>query len=104
MELSEEKILQRLRSVIDPEVNLNIVDMGLVYGLAIEGRTIAVEMTLTTPGCPMKDYMQNAVNGALGDLEGVDDVKIEFVWSPPWSPDKIDRAAIERLNQEGGRG
>lgn len=97
MELSKEAVLQRLKGVIDPEVNLNIVDMGLVYGLQIQDQAVTVEMTLTTRGCPMRTYMENAVNEALQGLEGVREARVEFVWSPPWTPDKINREALEQL-------
>lgn len=99
MDLSEEKIRQSLRGVIDPEVNLNIVDMGLVYGVTVDGSRISVEMTLTTPGCPMRTYMEESVTAALSALEGVEEVRVEIVWFPPWSPDKIDREVLEQLNQ-----
>lgn len=98
MELSKEKIMRSLRTVIDPEVNLNIVDMGLIYGVELDGSTVNINMTLTTQGCPMKDYMRNSVDAALGSMDGVGNINIEFVWDPPWSPDKIDYEAIERLN------
>ncbi len=98
MDLSKEVVLQRLKDVIDPEVNLNIVDMGLVYGIHIENQNVKVEMTLTTQGCPMKDYMQGAVTAAVGTLEGAGDVEVEFVWTPPWTPDKINQ---EAFNQRG---
>lgn len=95
----EELIIQKLREVIDPEVNLNVVDMGLIYGLNLKDGTITVEMTLTTPGCPMKDYMRDAVHEALRELEGIKEVIVDFVWEPPWTPDKIDHEAIERMNR-----
>ncbi len=101
MDLTEELIREKLREVIDPEVNLNIVDMGLIYGLKIDQGKVTVTMTLTTRGCPMRTYMENAVNEALGNLEGVQEVEIDLVWDPPWTPEKIDRAALEQLNQGG---
>lgn len=101
MRHSEETIRERLRTVIDPELYINIVDMGLIYDVQVTEDTITVEMTLTTQGCPMKSYMETEVNAALSSLEGINEVFVEFVWVPPWSPDMIDREALEHLNQGG---
>lgn len=97
MSLSKEIILENLKNVIDPEVNLNIVDLGLVYGVEIKDQTISVEMTLTTQGCPMRTYMEEGVREALIELEGVKDVIINIVWDPPWSPEKINPEAMNQV-------
>ncbi len=99
MELSKEIILQHLKNVIDPEVNLNIVDLGLVYGVDIQDQIVTVEMTLTTQGCPMRTYMEEGVAAALADVEGVQEVKVNIVWTPPWTPDKINPEALDQLNR-----
>lgn len=99
MELSKETLLQNLKNVIDPEINLNIVDLGLVYGIEIQDQVVTVEMTLTTQGCPMRTYMEEAVNEALIELEGVQEVKVNIVWTPPWSPEKINPAVLESRNR-----
>lgn len=78
--LDEATILQTLRQVIDPELGCNIVDLGLVYNVAILGTKVSVVMTLTTPGCPMHESIRWGVNNALLNLEGVDDAEVEVVW------------------------
>jgi metal-sulfur cluster biosynthetic enzyme len=75
-----------LRHVIDPELGCNIIDLGLVYSLEISGAKVLVQMTLTTPGCPMHESIAYGVQMALLGLDGVDDVEVELVWDPPWNP------------------
>jgi metal-sulfur cluster biosynthetic enzyme len=75
-----------LRQVIDPELGCNIVDLGLVYSVIIDGGHVAVVMTLTTPGCPMHDSIAEGVRTALLYLDGVEDAEVEVVWDPPWHP------------------
>ena len=84
--LTEEAILETLRRVVDPEIDCNIVDLGLVYGVRIEGGNVTVQMTLTTQGCPMHESIAAGVRTALLNLEGVEDAEVEVVWDPPWHP------------------
>lgn len=79
-----------LRKVKDPELALNIVDLGLVYEILVEGHTVIIDMTLTSPGCPAGPQIMGDVEGVLRKMPGVDDVTINLVWSPFWSPDKIE--------------
>lgn len=90
---TEAQLLDALREVIDPELGYNIVDLGLIYGLALDGGTLKVTMTMTTRGCPAQDYIQAGVFHRAIQLEGVDDVEIELVWDPPWSPQKMSAKA-----------
>jgi metal-sulfur cluster biosynthetic enzyme len=97
--LNEETILDVLRQVIDPEIGCNIVDLGLVYGTSITGGKVTVQMTLTTPGCPMGESIAQGAQWALLGIEGVEDAAVEIVWDPPWHPSmmsEIGRAAAER--------
>lgn len=82
--LDEATILAALRQVYDPEIACNIVDLGLIYGLACDGSTIRVTMTLTTAGCPMHESIAWGVQNALGQLDGVEAVQVEIVSEPPW--------------------
>jgi len=82
-------IRNALRQVVDPELGCNILDLGLVYGIAIEGATITVTMTLTTSGCPMHESIASGVQAALLDLEGVEEALVEVVWDPPWTPARM---------------
>ena len=84
--LDEHLILETLRQVVDPEIDCNIVDLGLIYGSRIEGRKVTVQMTLTTPGCPMHESIALGVKNALLNLEGVEGAEVEIVWDPPWNP------------------
>ena len=97
MTFSKEIITEKLTEVIDPEVGLNIIDMGLVYDIEIRDSDIFVQMTLTTPGCPMSSYLTGATRSALAALDGVGEVDVELVWEPPWSPERINLEALERL-------
>jgi len=95
----EAEILDTLRQVIDPEIDCNIVDLGLIYGIEINGSTVVVKMTLTTPGCPMSQSIAQGAQWALLGIEGIDDAVVEIVWDPPWNPSLMSeagRAAIER--------
>jgi len=96
--LSEELVRSRLRAVIDPELGVNIVDLGLVYGIELEERgTVAIEMTLTTPGCPLGGFLDDQIRAALAVLPQVRDVRLELVWEPPWQPEAMSDAAREQL-------
>ena len=85
-ELNETVVLETLRQVVDPEIDCNIVDLGLVYDTRIEGAKVTVQMTLTTPGCPMHESIAWGVKNALLNLEPVEEAEVEIVWDPPWSP------------------
>ncbi len=84
--LTEERILEVLQEVIDPEIDCNIVDLGLIYAVAIEGAKVTVSMTLTTRGCPMHESIAYGVRMALLNLPEVEEVEVHVVWDPPWHP------------------
>ncbi|MBI4659333.1 MAG: metal-sulfur cluster assembly factor [Verrucomicrobia bacterium] len=84
--IDEKDIWAALRQVIDPELGCNIVDLGLIYGLTIEQGDVLVQMTLTTPGCPMHESIAWGVRTALLEVEGVEQADVELVWDPPWNP------------------
>jgi len=88
--LTEELIRKTLRSVKDPELNLNIIDIGLVYDVEIEGGDVEVKMTLTSPGCPAGPEILGDTEQAIKTLDGVESVNIELVWEPYWTPERID--------------
>ncbi|MDZ7721121.1 MAG: metal-sulfur cluster assembly factor [Balneolaceae bacterium] len=89
IEINRQDIVQKLREVIDPELGVNIVDLGLVYGIYREGDKIVVEYTVTTPGCPMRRYLQQKVEKTLNRLDAVEDFETRLVWEPEWSVDMI---------------
>ena len=86
-----ESVRKALRAVKDPELNLNIVDIGLVYDVEVrDAGEVHVRMTLTSPGCPAGTEIIDDVKKVAGDLEGVQSVEVELVWDPYWTPEKMD--------------
>jgi metal-sulfur cluster biosynthetic enzyme len=89
--LTSETIRKALRAVKDPELNLNIIDIGLVYDAQVnEAGDVQVRMTLTSPGCPAGTEIIEDVKRVVSDLEGVKSVEVELVWDPYWTPEKMD--------------
>ena len=86
LNLNEDLVLKALRQVIDPEIDCNIVDLGLIYSIEIQDRSVKIRMTLTTQGCPMHESIAWGVKAALLGLEDVDNAEVEIVWDPPWHP------------------
>jgi metal-sulfur cluster biosynthetic enzyme len=84
--LDEAGVLEALRQVIDPELGCNLVDLGLIYSIAIDGSRVRVVMTVTTPGCPMHDSLRCGVQNALLNIAGVTEAEVELVFDPPWHP------------------
>jgi metal-sulfur cluster biosynthetic enzyme len=88
---SSDAIRKALRAVKDPELNLNIIDIGLVYDVeSDQAGNVRVEMTLTSPGCPAGGEIIEDVKRVVGDMEGVSSVDVQLVWDPYWTPDKMD--------------
>jgi metal-sulfur cluster biosynthetic enzyme len=85
-----------LKQVIDPEVGVDIVSLGLVYGVEVEGRNVTVTFTLTTPGCPLRTVMTHGVSATVYALPGVEHVEANLVWEPRWHPGMIERGALQR--------
>jgi metal-sulfur cluster biosynthetic enzyme len=90
MTVTEDLVRKRLRSVKDPELNLNIIDLGLVYDVQVEGSEVDVKMTLTSPGCPAGPEIMTETEQTIRGIEGVTDARIELVWEPYWTPERID--------------
>lgn len=89
-ELKITLIVQKLRDVIDPELGVNIVDLGLVYNIVAANEKVLVEFTATTPGCPMRRFLQQQVEEALESIEGITDYEVRLIWEPTWTVDMID--------------
>ena len=98
-ELMEEEIRERMReSCIDPELGINIVDLGLVYDIDISDEgDVTVTMTLTAMGCPLAGIINQMVSSTVSEVEGVKDVHVNIVWDPPWSKERMSRAARMQL-------
>ena len=97
-----EDVLEALRDVVDPELGVNVVDLGLVYGVTLGGDGVAtIDMTLTSAACPLTDVIEDQAASALEGL--VPDFRINWVWLPPWGPDKITDDGREQLRALGFR-
>jgi metal-sulfur cluster biosynthetic enzyme len=83
---TDEELWEKLKEVIDPEIGLSIVDLGLVYGLDNDDGDVKITMTLTSPGCPLGPVIRGEAYAKLKALPGIKDVDVEIVWSPPWDP------------------
>jgi metal-sulfur cluster biosynthetic enzyme len=88
--LSGDAVRQTLRGVKDPELDLNIVDLGLVYDVEVDEGNVAIKMTLTSPGCPAGPMITNDVYKNVRAMPGVRDVDVEIVWEPYWTPERIE--------------
>src|SRR6266480_4041403 len=95
--LTVDGVMNALRNCYDPEIPVNIVDLGLVYGVAIDDDSVKVRMTLTTIGCPAHAYLMNQVQTEIEKIPGVKKAEVEIVWEPPWTPDKMSPEAKKRL-------
>ena len=90
----QERVLEALRTVYDPEIPVNLVDLGLIYELVVrKDGTVYVEMTLTTPACPVAGSLPGEVEKAVRAVEGVNDVRVKLVWTPPWTRERMTEEA-----------
>ncbi|HET8668535.1 MAG TPA: DUF59 domain-containing protein [Terriglobales bacterium] len=94
----KERVIAALHRIHDPEIPVNIYDLGLVYGVDVStSGDVHVRMTLTTPGCPLADSFPEAVQDALKRVSGVANVEVEIVWDPPWTPERMSKFAKREL-------
>ena len=97
-------IREALRSVVDPELGVNIVDLGLVYRIEVEGAHVRVTMTMTSPACPLVDYLKELIDSAITQrIPAVADVDIVVEWEPPWDPDMMSDEARRQLDGDEPR-
>ena len=95
-EALQEAVIAALKEIYDPEIPVNIYDLGLIYGVEINGGHALVTMTLTTPHCPVAESMPGEVELRVGSVPGIGDAEVSLVWDPPWGPDKMtDEARLE---------
>jgi metal-sulfur cluster biosynthetic enzyme len=88
--VSEDQVKLALRRVKDPDLQLNIIDLGLVYGIAVDGTTVKVDMTLTSPACPSGPELMTNAQNEVKSLPGVEKVEVNLVWMPFWTPEKME--------------
>jgi FeS assembly SUF system protein len=95
-EALQDAVIEALKEIYDPEIPVNIYDLGLIYGVEINGGHALVTMTLTTPHCPVAESMPGEVELRVGAVPGIGDAEVNLVWDPPWGPDKMtDEARLE---------
>ncbi|CAN3128839.1 metal-sulfur cluster assembly factor [Mycobacterium sp. smrl_JER01] len=99
------EVEEAMRDVVDPELGINVVDLGLVYGISLEGgdagSVALIDMTLTSAACPLTDVIEDQSRSALVGAGLVDEIRINWVWNPPWGPDKITDDGREQLRALG---
>ena len=97
MELKE-KIIDEIKKIYDPELPVNIYDLGLIYDVQVNEKKAKIKMTLTTPNCPVAESLPKEVKEGAMQVEGIEDVDLELVWDPPWSKDMMSDTAKLELN------
>ena len=95
----KEQIISEIKKIYDPEIPVNIYELGLIYKIEIkEAKKVNIDMTLTSPNCPVAESLPKMVKDNILKLDGVDDVELNLVWDPPWTKDKMSEAAKLELN------
>ena len=95
----KDKVIFEIKKIYDPEIPVNIYELGLIYKIDIEDeKKVNIEMTLTSPNCPVAESLPKMVKDNILQLDGVDDVDLKLVWDPPWTKDKMSEAAKLELN------
>ena len=98
-QVTENEVYSALRKCMDPEIPVNIVELGLVYGVQVkpENNNVDIRMTMTTRGCPLHDTLVSDVKRNVGKISGIGNIEVQIVWDPPWSIEKMDPAAREKM-------
>tara|TARA_B100001093_G_scaffold56176_1_gene47574 strand:+ start:728 stop:1027 length:300 start_codon:yes stop_codon:yes gene_type:complete len=95
----KEQIIEEIKKIYDPEIPVNIYELGLIYDIVIENNNLAkIKMTLTSPNCPVAETLPKEVRDGIMQVEGIEDVDLELVWDPPWDKDMMSEAAKLELN------
>ena len=95
----KEKVIAEIKKIYDPEIPVNIYELGLIYNIEVfEEKKVNINMTLTTPNCPVADSLPKMVKNNILKIDGVSDVNVNLVWDPPWTKDKMSEAAKLELN------
>ena len=99
--INEEEVWEALKAVTDPEIGIDVVNLGLVYDLKVEDSTVKVLMTLTSMGCPASGLIEFQAKEAVGTVDNVKDVVVDFTFDPPWGPDKMTEEGRDMLQAMG---
>ena len=94
----KEKVIEEIKKIYDPEIPVNIYELGLIYDIAVDKKNISVKMTLTTPNCPVAESLPKEVKDSIIEIKGVDKVDLDLVWDPPWDKSMMSEAAKLELN------
>ena len=98
--VSKEDVIDVLKTIYDPEIPVNIMDLGLIYGIDVDNGTVKIRMTLTAPGCPMSAFIVDQVKDKVKEIDGVEDVDVELTFDPPWTPERLSEKAKKMLGWE----
>ena len=94
----KEKVISEIKKIYDPEIPVNIYELGLIYDISIENHDVKVKMTLTTPNCPVAESLPKEVKDSIKEIKEVKDVSLDLVWDPPWNKSMMSEAAKLELN------
>jgi FeS assembly SUF system protein len=97
MELKD-KVIEEIKRIYDPEIPVNIYELGLIYDISINKKNVSIKMTLTTPNCPVAESLPKEVKDSIKEIDGVDNVDLDLVWDPPWDKSMMSEAAKLELN------
>ena len=94
----KEKIIEEIKKIYDPEIPVNIYELGLIYNVSVQDKNVSVKMTLTTPNCPVAESLPKEVKDSIMNVDGVEKVDLDLVWDPPWDKSMMSEAAKLELN------
>ena len=94
----KDQVISEIRKIYDPEIPVNIYELGLIYDVSVKDKDVSVKMTLTTPNCPVAESLPKEVKEGAMQVAGIDDVDLELVWDPPWNKEMMSEAAKLELN------
>ena len=94
----KEKVIAEIKKIYDPEIPVNIYELGLIYDISIKDKDVSVKMTLTTPNCPVAESLPNEVKNSVKEIKEVKDVDLKLVWEPPWDKSMMSESAKLELN------
>ena len=94
----KEKVIAEIKKIYDPEIPVNIYELGLIYDVSVKNKNVKVKMTLTTPNCPVAESLPKEVKDSILEIKEIDDVELDLVWDPPWNKSMMSEAAKLELN------
>ncbi|MCX8190135.1 MAG: metal-sulfur cluster assembly factor [Candidatus Diapherotrites archaeon] len=95
--VSEQAIIRELKKVIDPEIGINVIDLGLIYDISVSNDAVSIKMTVTNPYCPLQEHLKQLVENALSSIRGIKEASVELVFDPPWTPERLSPKAKKEL-------